>query len=105
MSVLRPKSLKLAGLAAPAGMVSTLRAAHNGNTSTAPQLQVTLALLKPTLVSYQPDVSAVLKRIKTAKFDIVRNKRIYWKEKDAQAFYKEHEGKFYYDRLIQGMTR
>lgn len=102
MSFLRTRTLKLA---APTGAVPSLRAAHSGHSPQAPQLQVTLALLKPTLVSYQPDVSAVLKRIKVAKFDIVRNKRIYWKEKDAQAFYKEHEGKFYYDRLIQGMTR
>lgn len=102
MSLLCPNSFKTA---VPAKMLPSLRAAHSGSGPHSPPLQVTLALLKPTLVSYQPDVSAVLKRIKLAKFDIVRNKRLFWKEKDAQAFYKEHEGKFYYDRLIQGMTR
>lgn len=69
------------------------------------QQQLTLALLKPSLVSYQPDVSTVLKRIKKARIDIVRNKRLFWKEEEAHAFYAEHKGKFYYDRLILGMTR
>ncbi|KDN49558.1 nucleoside diphosphate kinase [Tilletiaria anomala UBC 951] len=68
------------------------------------QQQLTLALLKPTLVSYPPDVSAVMKHIQRAQLEIVRTKRLFWKEEDAKAFYAEHEGRFYYDRLIQGMT-
>ena len=78
-------------------MHTTLRAAQ--------PVQLTLALLKPSLVSYQPDVSTVLKRIKKARIEIVRNKRLFWRPEEAHAFYHEHKGKFYYDRLILGMTR
>lgn len=35
---------------------------------------------------------------------IARTQRIFWKEKDAAQFYAEHEGRFYYNRLIAGMT-
>lgn len=72
-----------------------------------PGLQVTLGLIKPTVCSYQPDVSAVLRHIKTNNPDlmVVRQKRLFWKTEEAEAFYAEHKGRFYYDRLIAGMTR
>jgi hypothetical protein len=90
------------------------------------KLQMTLALIKPTVCSYQPDVSSVLKIIKNtpglfvcslSPSDIrhllilaltrqaVRQKRLFWTQKEAEDFYEEHKGKFYYDRLIAGMTR
>jgi nucleoside-diphosphate kinase len=70
------------------------------------KLQMTLALIKPTVCSYQPDVSLVLKMIKsTPGLTAVRQKRLFWKQSEAEEFYKEHYGRFYYDRLISGMTR
>lgn len=69
--------------------------------------QMTLGLIKPSICSYQPDVSTILKRIKKTNpnIHIVRQKRLFWKTEDAERFYAEHKGKFYYDRLIAGMTR
>lgn len=66
--------------------------------------ELTLALIKPTVASYQPDVSSILKQLKATNLDIVRTKRLFWTLEDAQAFYQEHEGKFYYERLLAGMT-
>lgn len=34
------------------------------------EIQLTLALLKPTVVSYQPDVSAILRHIKKSGLDV-----------------------------------
>ncbi|UZJ53949.1 hypothetical protein CBS101457_003269 [Exobasidium rhododendri] len=69
------------------------------------KLQMTLALIKPTVCSYQPDVSSILRIIKnTPGIIAVRQKRLFWKQSEAEEFYKEHEGRFYYDRLISGMT-
>lgn len=68
-------------------------------------LQLTLALFKPTLCSYQPDVSAVLRHIKRSQLDIVRTTKQFWTRQEAADFYKEHEGKFYYPRLVASMSR
>ena len=38
-------------------------------------------------------------------FQAVRQKRLFWKTQEAEEFYQEHRGRFYYDRLIAGMTR
>lgn len=66
-------------------------------------LQLTLALIKPSVCSYQPDVSAILKFIKQSGLNVARSKRLFWTSSDAHAFYTEHKGCFYYDRLILGM--
>ncbi|KAK0551800.1 hypothetical protein OC845_001985 [Tilletia horrida] len=64
-------------------------------------LQVTLALLKPTVTSYAPDVSEVLKTIKRSPLQIVRTRRLFWKvEDEAKKFYAEHEGRFFHQRLL-----
>ncbi|CAO1628314.1 unnamed protein product [Parajaminaea phylloscopi] len=68
------------------------------------EIQLTLALLKPTVCSYQPEVSAVLRRIKQEKLDIVRTRRMFWTEEEAREFYGEHTGKFYFPRLVAAMT-
>ncbi|SAM84744.1 related to Nucleoside diphosphate kinase 6 [Ustilago bromivora] len=66
-------------------------------------LQLTLALIKPSVCSYQPDVSAILKEIKQSGLNVARSKRLFWTSSEAHAFYAEHRGRFYYDRLIIGM--
>jgi len=64
-------------------------------------LQLTLALLKPTVTSYAPDVSEVLKIIKRSPLQIVRTRRMFWKRDDeAKKFYAEHEGRFFHQRLL-----
>lgn len=87
------------------------RAQQGARASMGAPLQMTLGLIKPTVCSYQPDVSAVLKEIKAqatqAQIDlqVVRQKRLFFKTGEAEAFYAQHKGKFYYDRLIASMTR
>ncbi|CBQ68607.1 related to Nucleoside diphosphate kinase 6 [Sporisorium reilianum SRZ2] len=66
-------------------------------------LQLTLALIKPSVCAYQPDVSAILKEIKQSGLNVARSRRVFWTSADAHAFYAEHRGRFYYDRLILGM--
>ncbi|PWN53017.1 nucleoside diphosphate kinase [Violaceomyces palustris] len=69
-----------------------------------PHLELTLALIKPSVCTYQPDVTKILKEIKRSGLQMVRTKRLFWKAEDAHRFYAEHKGRFYYDRLIVGMT-
>lgn len=79
-------------------------------------MQVTLALIKPTVCTYIPDVVASIRAIQAAPSlqvctgeiradaEIARTASLEWEEPDAARFYEEHRGKFYYDRLILGMT-
>lgn len=69
------------------------------------ELQLTLALLKPTLCSYPPDVSAVLRQIKRKNLEIVRTRRLFWTTDEAASFYAKHTNNFYFSRLVAGMTR
>lgn len=48
------------------------------------------------------NVDAILKHANRKQ--IVRTRRLFWTPADAERFYVEHEGRFYYDRLIAGMT-
>ncbi|KAJ9474192.1 putative Nucleoside diphosphate kinase (putative) [Pseudozyma hubeiensis] len=62
------------------------------------------SLIKPSVCAYQPDVSSILKLIKSSPhLTIARTRRLFWTSSDAHAFYSEHRGRFYYDRLILGM--
>ncbi|CAO1618592.1 unnamed protein product [Sympodiomycopsis kandeliae] len=81
---------------------TTARRYNSTSASAGPQL--TLALLKPTIVSYQPEVSAVMKEIKKRDLEIVRSTRLFWTPEQAATFYSEHQGKFYFPRLLAGMT-
>lgn len=73
------------------------------SSTTKPPLELTLALIKPSVCAYQPDVSSILKEIKQSDLNVARSRRLFWTSSDAHAFYAEHAGKFYYDRLILGM--
>lgn len=82
------------------------------------RMQVTLGLIKPTVCAYRPNVLRALRRIQALNSievgqkkrkihtdpKIVRTKSVHWNTNDAAAFYAEHQGKFYYNRLILGMT-
>lgn len=66
---------------------------------------MTLGLIKPTVCAYRPNVLRALRRIQALNsIEIVRTKSVHWNTNDAAAFYAEHQGKFYYNRLILGMT-
>ncbi|GAA5898155.1 uncharacterized protein JCM6883_000940 [Sporobolomyces salmoneus] len=64
-------------------------------------LQLTLGIIKPSVTAHQPHVQDIMRTIKQSGLEIVRTKRIFWKEKDAEQFYGEHKGRFYYPRLVQ----
>ncbi|TNY17795.1 nucleoside diphosphate kinase [Rhodotorula diobovata] len=45
-----------------------------------------------------------MRHIKASGLEIVRSKRIFWQERDAEQFYAEHQGRFYFPRLVQHAT-
>merc|ERR1712013_486666 len=63
----------------------------------------TLALIKPTAVSkgYAEDIQSEIAR---NGFTIISQKRVHLKVEHAQFFYKEHEGKAFYDELTAFMS-
>ncbi|XP_048190502.1 nucleoside diphosphate kinase 6 isoform X1 [Perognathus longimembris pacificus] len=67
-------------------------------------LQLTLALIKPDAVAHPLILEAVHEQILSNKFLIVRMKELLWKKEDCQRFYQEHEGRFFYQRLVEFMA-
>ncbi|ORY77571.1 nucleoside diphosphate kinase [Leucosporidium creatinivorum] len=66
--------------------------------------QLTLGIIKPSVAATQAPVQEILKTIKASGLEIVRSKRIFWKAADAEQFYAEHAGRFYFPRLVQHAT-
>ncbi|GAA5924238.1 hypothetical protein JCM10213_004529 [Rhodosporidiobolus nylandii] len=66
-----------------------------------PPLQLTLGVIKPSVAAHQPHVQEIMQRIKAEGLEIVRSKRLFWRESDAEEFYGEHKGRFYFPRLVQ----
>ncbi|BGP38430.1 hypothetical protein JCM10449v2_002362 [Rhodotorula kratochvilovae] len=72
--------------------------------SVSPPLQLTLGIIKPSVAAHQPHVQEIMRTVKRSGLEIVRSKRIFWQEKDAEQFYAEHQGRFYFPRLVQHAT-
>lgn len=68
-------------------------------------LELTLAMLKPHLLKDPSALRVVRRMIITSNFKIVRTKRYKFTMEDAEKFYAEHRGKFFYNRLVTFMTR
>lgn len=68
------------------------------------KLQLTLAIIKPHAVKNPVAVSYIRNVIKN-KFVVVRTRRIILDTKEAGDFYQEHEGKFFFNRLVTFMAR
>ncbi|CAG8470625.1 2920_t:CDS:2 [Paraglomus brasilianum] len=68
--------------------------------------QLTLALLKPDIVVNPTIRNQILHKIQSHphSFTIVEQKDILWKLAQAKAFYKAHEGRFFFERLCGFMT-
>ncbi|KAK9764979.1 hypothetical protein K7432_007051 [Basidiobolus ranarum] len=66
--------------------------------------QLTLGLLKPDLCANPIAVSQIQKRIREANFEVVETKDLVWTKSEAEKFYSEHEGKFFFERLVGYMT-
>ncbi|XP_032174433.1 nucleoside diphosphate kinase 6 isoform X2 [Mustela erminea] len=67
-------------------------------------LQLTLALIKPDAVAHPLILEAVHQQILSNKFHIVRMRELLWRKEECQQFYKEHEGRFFYQRLVEFMA-
>ncbi|AXA52286.1 nucleoside-diphosphate kinase [Malassezia restricta] len=68
-------------------------------------MELTLALIKPTVCAFPPHILHAVRRIQAhPSLAIARSTSFHWTPDAAAAFYAEHQGKFYYERLILGMT-
>ncbi|KAM4748098.1 nucleoside diphosphate kinase 6 [Rhinophrynus dorsalis] len=67
-------------------------------------LQLTLALIKPDAVAHPIIYDAVHQKILQNNFLIVRSKELQWRNTDSQNFYREHSGRFFYQRLVEFMS-
>ncbi|XP_055985520.1 nucleoside diphosphate kinase 6 isoform X2 [Sorex fumeus] len=67
-------------------------------------LQLTLALIKPDAVAHPLMLEAIHQQILSNKFLIVRMRELLWRKEDCQRFYQEHEGRFFYQRLVEFMA-
>lgn len=68
------------------------------------KLQLTLAIIKPHAVKNPVALSYIRQVIKN-KFIVVKTKRVSLDKEAASNFYKEHMGKFFYNRLVTFMAR
>ncbi|KAL0821415.1 hypothetical protein ABMA28_004897 [Loxostege sticticalis] len=67
------------------------------------KLQLTLAIIKPHAVKNPVALSYIRQVIKN-KFIVVKTKRVSLDKEAASNFYKEHMGKFFYNRLVTFMA-
>ena len=67
-------------------------------------LQLTLAILKPDLMTNPTRLQSVKEKILKEKFWILRWSILHWQRKDAELFYQEHRGKFFFQRLTSFMS-
>ena len=67
-------------------------------------LSLTLAVLKPDLVLHPMHLAAVRNAIVENKFWVVRSNLLTLGRDQAEAFYAEHKGKFFHQRLVEHMT-
>lgn len=68
------------------------------------RLELTLAIIKPHAVK-NPIAVSYIRNILKNRFVVVKTKRVALDSKTAGDFYKEHIGKFFYNRLVTFMTR
>ncbi|CAK6435941.1 unnamed protein product, partial [Pipistrellus nathusii] len=67
-------------------------------------LQLTLALIKPDAVAHPLILEAVHQQILSSQLLIVRRRELVWRRDDCRRFYREHEGRFFYQRLVEFMA-
>lgn len=70
---------------------------------TEPPIQRTLAIIRPGALQDHKD--DIVKKISEAGFQIAFQKELQLTKEQAEEFYKEHEGKDYYDSLTSHMAR
>lgn len=67
-------------------------------------LQLTLAIIKPDAMQ-KPLVLNTVRKIIKEDFYIVRSNVEHLSDERAKGFYRDHLGKFFYERLLKFMTR
>ncbi|XP_059096025.1 nucleoside diphosphate kinase 6-like [Tigriopus californicus] len=68
------------------------------------QLQLTLAIIKPDIAKMTLSVLQIRDMMLKHQFRIVRSKTVHLSPIQAGQFYQEHEGKFFYHRLVTFMS-
>ncbi|KAI8049702.1 nucleoside diphosphate kinase [Syncephalis plumigaleata] len=69
-----------------------------------PSMQLTLALLKPDICTDKEQIIEVYKAIDDAKLTVLAKHHVMWTPDGAGAFYAEHKGRFFYQRLCGYMS-
>lgn len=67
-------------------------------------LQLTLAILKPDVTAHPHVVHQIKESILKQGFYILRSKRLHLTRARSCEFYKEHEGRFFHNRLVTFMS-
>jgi nucleoside-diphosphate kinase len=67
-------------------------------------LQLTLAILKPDVVSRPHIVQQIKQIIRNDGFYFIKSKTCYLPRSKAEEFYEEHEGRFFHNRLVTFMS-
>lgn len=67
-------------------------------------IQLTLAILKPDVTAHPHVVHQIKESILKQGFYIVKSKRLHLTRARACEFYKEHEGRFFHNRLVTFMS-
>lgn len=68
------------------------------------KLQLTFIIVKPHVLKHPYALQKIHKIIQD-NFNIVLQKKIKFSQNQAQKFYEEHQGKFFYNRLVTFMSR
>ena len=76
------------------------RAANHLRTAVKCQNELTLAILKPDISSHPIRKAKIISEIKAAGFQIIKSGDFHWKRQEAEKFYAEHKGRFFYPRLV-----
>lgn len=66
-------------------------------------MQQTLSIIKPDAVKQQL-IGKIFSRFESARFRIVATKMVHLTKEQAAGFYAEHEGKPFFDGLVEFMT-
>jgi len=68
------------------------------------RLTFTLALIKPDVYANPKHHETILNLIKKEKFVIAKDTVTSWSKGQAKEFYREHDGKFFQQRLVEFMS-
>ena len=67
-------------------------------------VELTLAIIKPDTACVPLSLSWIENKILQNNFYVLERQENYWSKGTAKQFYKQHEGKFFYNRLVDFMS-